>query len=147
MTAPAVDRAGSRTDVRPHGWALAGTLLALLLIFNGLLTFAVEVLYLPTYIGATPFPISAAFAAVINVVLVIAMGTVVSRPAAMSLPLLAWLVGFVVCLTSGPGGDIMLTDSWTTPLFLACGILPAGWYLFWRGFLLPAREAAKAGGR
>ncbi|WP_067893262.1 hypothetical protein [Nocardia vaccinii] len=138
---------GSPAQEQRPGFVLAGVALVLLLVFNGLLTFAVEVLYLPSYIGATPFPISAAFAAVINLVLVLGMGTVVSRPATMSLPVLAWLVGFVVCLTTGPGGDVILTDSWTTPLFLACGIVPAGWYLFWRGYILPARNSGKAATR
>lgn len=144
MTAPAIDRAGSPVDRQRPGWVLAGVVLAVLLVFNGLLTFSVEVLYLPTYIGATPFPISAAFAAVINVVLVVGMGTVVSRPATMSLPVVAWLLGFVVCLSSGPGGDVMLADNWTTPFFLACGIVPAAAYLFWRSFVLPARTAGAA---
>lgn len=147
MTAPAIGRANSPVEDQRPGFVLAGVALVVLLVFNGLLTFTVEVLYLPTYIGATPFPISAAFAAVINLVLVLGMGTVVSRPATMSLPVLAWLLGFVVCLTTGPGGDVILTDSWTTPLFLACGIVPAGWYLFWRGFVLPARNAGKATAR
>lgn len=147
MTAPAIGRAGSLMQEQRPGFVLAGFALVLLLVFNGLLTFAVEVLYLPTYIGSTPFPISAAFAAVINLVLVLGMGTVVSRPATMSLPVLAWLIGFVVCLNTGPGGDVILTDNWTTPLFLACGVIPAGWYLFWRGFILPARHAGKSAKR
>jgi hypothetical protein len=139
VTAPVIDRA--HAEPRPPGWALVGGLLAGVLTFNGLLSFAVEVLYLPTYIGSVPFPISAAFAAVGNILLVMGMGSVVSRPAPMALPVLAWLVGFVICLSSGPGGDVMLTNDWTTPLFLACGVVPVGWYLFWRGFLRPARAA------
>ncbi|WP_216899428.1 hypothetical protein [Nocardia alni] len=141
MTAPVTDTA--RAEPRPAGWALAGGLLAGLLVFNGLLSFAVEVLYLPTYLGSVPFPISAAFAAVVNILLAMGMGTIVSRPAAMALPVLAWLIGFVICLSPGPGGDVILTNDWTTPLFLACGIVPVGWYLFWRGFMRPARQAAR----
>ncbi|MQY19843.1 hypothetical protein [Nocardia macrotermitis] len=147
MTAPTIGRTESSAEEQRPGYLLAGVALAVLLVFNGLLTFAVEVLYLPSYIGATPFPISALFAAVINLVLVMGMATVVSSPAMMSLPVLVWLVGFVVCLTTGPGGDVILTDSWTTPLFLACGVIPAGGYLFWRGYVLPARNAGKAARR
>jgi hypothetical protein len=143
VTASVVDRTGSRPEARPPGWALVGGLLAGVLAFEGLLSFAVEVLYLPAYLGSTPFPISAAFAAVGNVLLVLGMGTVVARPAALALPVVAWLIGFVVCLSTGPGGDVILTDNWTTPLFLACGVVPAGWVLFRRAFVLPAREAAR----
>lgn len=144
MTAPSIDRAGAEADIKPPGWALVGALLAGVLTFNGLLSFAVEALYLPAYLGSTPFPISAAFAAIGNVLLVLGMGTVVSRPAAMGLPVIAWLIGFVICLSTGPGGDVILTDTWTTPLLLACGVVPAGWVLFRRAFVLPARELRKS---
>lgn len=143
MTAPSVARANSEPGSRPPGWAAVGTLLAGVLACNGLLSFAVEALYLPSYLGSTPFPISAAFAAVGNVLLVLGMSTVVSRPAAMALPVIAWLVGFVICLFTGPGGDVILTDSWTTPLLLACGVVPAGLLLFRRTFVLPARAATR----
>ncbi|MQY28560.1 hypothetical protein [Nocardia aurantia] len=128
---------------RPQGagalraWALLGALLAGVLVFDGLLTLVLEVLFLPSYLGGTPFPISALVAAFVNVLLVRGMATVATRPAALSLPLVAWLLGFLVCSTTGPGGDILLVDSWTAPLLLACGLVPAGFVLFRRTFLRP----------
>ncbi|MBF6174466.1 hypothetical protein IU476_23640 [Nocardia blacklockiae] len=119
------------------GWAPLGGVLAGVLVFDGVLSLALEVLYLPSYLGGTPFPISVLAAAVVNVLLVMGMGVVVARPAAMALPLLAWLLGFLICSASGPGGDVLLTDSWTSPLLLGCGLIPAGFYLFRRAFLRP----------
>ncbi|MCX4096065.1 hypothetical protein [Nocardia sp. alder85J] len=131
---------------RPAGsaraYALLGGLLAGLLVFNGLLTLVLEVLFLPAYIGGTPFPITALVAAVVNILLVRAMATVVSRPAALSLPVVAWLLGFLICSTTGPGGDILLVDNWTAPLLLACGLVPAGFVLFRRTFLRPRAAVA-----
>ncbi|MBB5912513.1 hypothetical protein BJY24_001380 [Nocardia transvalensis] len=137
MTATSIARAGGAAGVRPPGWEGLGGVLAGVLVFDGLLSLALEVLYLPTYLGATPFPITLLVAAVVNVLLVMGMGVVASRPAALALPLLAWLLGYLICATGGPGGDVMLTDSWTSPALLACGLIPAGFYLFRRTFLRP----------
>ncbi len=129
MTA-AVDRLPAPAEGRGLAWSVLGAVLVL----DGLLTLALEVLFLPLYIGGTPVPISAAVAAVVNIALIAGMGAVVARPAAMSLPLVAWLLGFLFCSTAGPGGDVMLTDNWASPLLLACGLVPAGFYLFRRAF-------------
>lgn len=114
-------------------WPMAG-LLAAVLVFDGLLTLVLEVLFLPIYVGGHPFPITAVIAAVVNVLLVRAMGLVVTRPAAMGLPLIAWLFGYLVCASPGPGGDIMLVADWTAALLLALGLAPAAFYLFRRAF-------------
>ncbi|MFI5777939.1 hypothetical protein [Nocardia sp. NPDC051570] len=133
MTAASIDRVRGADQARGPAWSVLGAVLVL----DGLLSLALEVLYLPTYVGSTPVPISAGVAAVVNVALIAGMGVVVTRPAALSLPLVAWLLGFLICSTAGPGGDVMLTDDWTSPLLLACGLVPAGFYLFRRAF--PAR--------
>ncbi|MCM6775888.1 hypothetical protein NDR87_17395 [Nocardia sp. CDC159] len=134
MTAASIDRLEPAAETRGPAWSVLGAVLAVVLVLDGLLSLALEVLYLPTYIGATPFPIAAAVAAVGNVALIAGMGAVVDRPAAMSLPLIAWLFGFLICSTAGPGGDVLLTDDWASPLLLACGLIPAGFYLFRKAF-------------
>lgn len=139
MTATSIGRTHTVPEDQLPGWAALGGVLAGVLVFEGFLSLALEVLYLPAYLGGTPFPISVVAAAVVNVLLVMGMGVVVSRPAAMALPLLAWLLGFLLLSTTGPGGDVLLTDSWTSPLLLACGLIPAGFYLFRRAFLRPRR--------
>ncbi|MGY2063753.1 hypothetical protein ACW9HQ_53395, partial [Nocardia gipuzkoensis] len=98
MTA-AIDRMPAAAAGRGFGWSVLGAVLAAVLVFDGLLTLALEVLFLPLYIGGTPFPITAAVAAVVNIALIAAMGVVVDRPAALSLPLVAWLLGFLFCST------------------------------------------------
>jgi hypothetical protein len=108
-------------------------------VFDGLLSLVLEVLYLPTYLGATPFPIAAAVAAVVNVLLVWGMRVVTARPAGLALPVLAWLLGFLICSATGPGGSVLLTDTWPTPLLLACGLIPVGIVLFRATFLRRVR--------
>ncbi|MFF0491604.1 hypothetical protein ACWDSJ_20250 [Nocardia sp. NPDC003482] len=135
MTAAAVGRAG--VAARGPVWGVVGALVAGVLVVDGVLSLALEVLYLPMYVGATPVPVTAAVAAVVNVLLVAGMGVVASRPAALGLPLIAWLLGYLICSTAGPGGDVLLPADWTALLLLACGLIPAGFYLFRRAF--PAR--------
>ncbi|MFC9893870.1 hypothetical protein ACFVMC_09265 [Nocardia sp. NPDC127579] len=118
-----------------------------LLVVSGLFTLAVEVLYLPFYLGrsglpapeaavvaadfaiagtggATPFPLTAALAAVLNVLLVAAMATLTDSIRIMLLPLLAWAFGFFVCTIPGPGGDLMLLSNWSTLLLFLGGVIP-----------------------
>ncbi|RDI52994.1 hypothetical protein [Nocardia mexicana] len=137
MTAAAIDRTPAASGVQPPGWAALGATLAGVLVFEGLLSLVLEVFYLPTYVGSTPLPFPILVAAVVNVLLVMGMGVVTNRPAAMALPLAAWLFGFLLCATTGPGGDVLLTDSWTAPVLLAGGLIPAGFYLFRRVFVRP----------
>ncbi|WP_231951248.1 hypothetical protein [Nocardia terpenica] len=136
MTA-AVDRRDAAGVTR--GFSPLGGLLAGLLVFDGLVTVVLEALFLPLYAGSTPLPLTALVAAVVNVLLVLGMGTVVSRPMFMALPLLAWMLGFLLCSSGGPGGDIVLEDSWPTLALLACGLIPAGFVLFRRAFPAPQR--------
>lgn len=130
MTAATTSRV-TEVPGRPRiAWPLVGGLLAAALVFDGFVSALLEVLYLPLYLGATPFPIVVLVAVVVNIALVLGMRVVVARPAAAALPILAWLLGFLICSTAGPGGDVLLTDRWTSPLLLACGVVPVGFYLF-----------------
>ncbi|QLY32765.1 hypothetical protein [Nocardia huaxiensis] len=138
--------------------------IAVLLVLDGLITVVLEVLYLPLYAGrgtlaeasgplmaeplaaatttgAVPVPIAALVAAVVNVLLVMGMGTISQRPAVMLLPLLAWTLGFLLLASTGPGGDVMLIGDWPTMLLFLCGLVPAGLYLYWR---VTARAVARA---
>ena len=141
MTAAAPNRVAGVPGGSRYAWPVVGGLLAAILVLDGLLSVILEVLYLPLHIGATPFPIAALVAAVVNVLLVMGMRAVATRPAATALPVIGWLFGFLICSTTGPGGDVLLTDSWTSPLLLACGIVPVGLYLFWQSFLRPKEPA------
>lgn len=102
------------------------------LVLNGLITLALEVLYLPTYLGTVAFPLSAVLAGVVNVLLVMGVRSVTHRIGAALLPLGAWTFGFLACSVTGPGGDIMLGSDWRTLLLLFCGLAPPLLYLYFR---------------
>ncbi|MBP2189260.1 hypothetical protein [Nocardia goodfellowii] len=152
MTTTVPKRADAAAD--PAERAPRGVLMTVL-VLSGLFTLAVEVLYLPLYLGrsgvpapepavvaaglavagtggATPFPITALVAAVLNVLLVAAMGTLTSRLRIMLLPLLAWAFGFFLCSIPGPGGDLMLLSDWPTLVLLLGGTIPPLLYAVFR---------------
>lgn len=96
-----------------------------LLVFDGILTAVLAVLFLPARLGTVPFPVSVLVAGVVNVLLVLGARTVTDRTSRMALPVIGWFVGIVLCMT-GPGGDGLLLADWRTLLLLVCGLVPAG---------------------
>ncbi|MEV0245210.1 hypothetical protein AB0H76_01325 [Nocardia sp. NPDC050712] len=144
MTATVDKRAAPAADPAERAPRLV---LMTTLVLSGFFTLAFEVLYLPFYLGrsgvpapeagvqaaglavagtggATPFPLTALLAAVLNVLLVAAMGTLTTSARVMLLPVLAWAFGFFLCSIPGPGGDIMLLSDWSTLLLLLGGLIP-----------------------
>lgn len=107
-------------------------LILVVLVIDAFITLALEVLYLPTYFGSTAVPLSGVLAGVVNILLVMGARAVSTRVAAMFLPLAAWTFGFLVCASTGPGGDIMLASDWRTVLLLFCGLVPPLIYLYIR---------------
>ncbi|WP_039800597.1 hypothetical protein [Nocardia araoensis] len=134
MTTQIDDHAGDRAPVAsgatrvPVG--LLGSMILVILTVDALLTLALEVLYLPTYLGSVAFPISAAVAGVVNVLLVAGARSVTRRPAILGLPVVAWTFGFLVCASAGPGGDVLLGSDWRTALLLFAGLLPPLAYIY-----------------
>ncbi|NMN97663.1 hypothetical protein [Antrihabitans stalactiti] len=101
-----------------------------LLIVDGFVTLVLEALYLPTYLGATAFPISAVVAGFVNVGLLLLARTVTDNHMLIGAPLAMWLIGFVAAVSSGPGGDIVLTLDWPTLLLFVLGVFPAAALLY-----------------
>lgn len=101
-----------------------------MLTFDGFLCAVLSVLFLPLDIGATPFPVTILLAAVVNLLLVIGARIVTTSARKAALPLVGWLVGFLVCMVPGPGGDLLLLGDWRTLLLLIAAVAPAGVYLF-----------------
>lgn len=99
------------------------------LIFDGFLCAVLAVIFLPSYLGTTPFPVSILVAAVVNLVLVIAARTVTTAGKA-ALPLAGWIAGFLLCMVGGPGGDVLVLSSPLTLLLLVGALAPAVVYLF-----------------
>ncbi|MEV6767165.1 hypothetical protein AB0N05_00885 [Nocardia sp. NPDC051030] len=157
MTAAVGARPGDSelTVVAGRGWL--GAVIGGLLAVDALITLVLEVLFLPIYAGqarvpgsepvlamaaplastsmtegAIPVPVTVLVAAIVNVLLVMGMSVVTSKIPVMIIPLMVWTLGFLVCASTGPGGDIMLMSDWPTMLLLIAGLLPAGLYLYWR---------------
>ena len=107
------------------------------LVFDGFLSAVLGVLFLPTYIGAVAFPISALVSGLVNVALVFLARTITGPNRRAGWPLVGWAFGFLLCTFGGPGGDIVLPQSWQSLLMLALGIGPAGYFVF-RGEPAPA---------
>ncbi len=96
------------------------------LLVDAVLLAVIEVLFLPSYIGPVPFPITAAVAAVTTPLLVSAAGQLSLRPGVAAAPLAVWFGTVFVFSTLGPGGDVMLPGGdWRTTLFLCAGALPS----------------------
>ncbi|MCQ4119933.1 hypothetical protein [Rhodococcus tibetensis] len=126
-----------------HTDVLARVTLALL-VFDGFLCAVLAVLFLPMYLGATPFPVSILVAGAVNVALVIAARSATGRVGSAALPLVGWTAGFLLCMLGGPGGDILLLASaWTLLLFLGGLISPAA-YLWKVGSAVPPTSPVSA---
>lgn len=138
MTAVDEPTAGSgaaRPGHRPPPAGLAsalGPIIGAVLVFDALLTLGLEVLFLPLYLGTIAFPIAAPIAGIVNVALMYGMRAVSQRVSVMLLPLGVWTFGFLICSTTGPGGDIMLAGDWRTLLLLACGLIAPLLFIYFR---------------
>ncbi|WP_345493100.1 hypothetical protein [Nocardia callitridis] len=109
-----------------------GPVIVFFLVLDALITLALEVLFLPTYVGATVVPVSGVLAGVVNVLLVMGVRTVSHRMVIMTLPIVAWAFGFLISASTGPGGDILLGSNWRTVLLLFCGLVPPLLYIYVR---------------
>ncbi|MEV6214383.1 hypothetical protein [Nocardia sp. NPDC051833] len=107
-------------------------LIVVLLLVDALITLALEVLFLPLYVGAVALPVAALLAAPINVGLVYGMESVTSRLGFAFAPIVVWVFGFLVAASRGPGGDVLLGSDGRTLLLLACGVLAPAAYLYYR---------------
>lgn len=129
---PAAGRAERLGHADP---GLAGIVLAVLAV-DGVISAVVGALFLPSYVGSIPFPISALISGVLNLALVWAAMQWTDSVRLAALPLWAWL-GTVVAMTfGGPGGDIIFAGhgvmAYGALLFIALGALPPAWLLWWR---------------
>jgi hypothetical protein len=106
-----------------------------LLAVDGVLSAIGGALFLPSYIGAVPFPVSALASGLVNAALVWAAGPWTSRPLLAALPVWTWLLTVFVMARPGPGGDVVFGGQGITGyspfLLLAAGALLPFWVL-WR---------------
>jgi hypothetical protein len=100
------------------------------LALDGVLSAVAGALFLPLYIGAVPFPISALISGLVNAALVWAGLQWSSRLRLAALPLWTWLLTVMVLLIGGPGGDIVFGGAGvmqaSSLIFILLGALPPG---------------------
>jgi hypothetical protein len=127
-----VDRfaAGQRSDLTVFRVAI----LALLAV-DGVLSAICGAIFLPSYIGSVPFPVSALISGALNAVLVWAAGRWTSSARIAALPLWTWLLAVLLMCRPGPGGDVIFAGrgamAYGLFLLLAAGLVPSFWVL-WR---------------
>ncbi|MFR9729909.1 hypothetical protein ACL03H_11825 [Saccharopolyspora sp. MS10] len=110
------------------------------LLLDAVVLALAELLFLPLWIGSTPFPITTAVAAVTTPLLVSEAGRLAPRRRVAAAPLVVWFATVFVFGLFGPGGDVVLLgDDLRTLLLIGAGTLPSAMML---GIVL-GRSAAK----
>lgn len=99
--------------------------LLVLLFLDGVIIGILSVAFLSLHIAAVPAPIGIAIAAIGNALLLwLASG--IARPPLNWIPVFGWGLVVLICLSGGPGGDVMFPSDWRlAALILAGGAAPA----------------------
>ncbi len=104
-----------------------------LLAVDGVLSAVGGALFLPSYIGEVPFPISALLSGLVNMSLVWAAARWTTSTRLAALPLWTWLLTVLAMCLPGPGDDIIFAGrgvfAYSPLLLLGVGLLPPFWML------------------
>jgi hypothetical protein len=107
-----------------------------LLAVDGVLSAIGGALFLPSYLGAIPFPVSALVSGALNAALVWVAGRWTTSARVAALPLWTWLLAVLFMCQTGPGGDVIFAGrgimAYGLFLLLAAGLLPPVWVLLRR---------------
>ena len=124
---PAADAAVPPDAPLPHGRrrGVHNPGLLALLVLDGLLLGAIGLVLTPMYAGGFPAPVGAVLSVVTLPWLVLRAGELDPRPSLAGGPLFAWLLAVGVLGLGGPGGDVLLPETWQS-LLLVFGGLFAG---------------------
>jgi hypothetical protein len=96
------------------------------LLLDAVLLALIEMLFLPAYLGAVQFPITAAVAAVTTPLLVAEASRLSSGRGVALAPFAVWFITLFVFGALGPGGDMVLVGSdWRTILLIGAGTVPS----------------------
>ena len=99
-----------------------------LLAVDGVISAVGGALFLPSYIGPIPFPISAVISGLLNAALVWAAGHWTSSARVAALPLWTWLLTVLLMGVPGPGGDMIFGGrgamAYSPFLLLVVGAVP-----------------------
>lgn len=100
------------------------------LTLDGFLCALGAVLFLPAYLGSTPFPVSGLIAGAANVLLVRVAYSVSHDGGRAALPVGGFALGLLLAMLGGPGGDVLVLADWRLLVLLAGGVLPPVVQLF-----------------
>ena len=129
-------RAASAEDAGATDPAIRFVVLALLAV-DGVLSALTAALFLPSYIGSVPFPISGLLSGLLNAALVWAAGRWTRSSRVAALPLWTWLLTVAVISMGGPGDDVILGGqglmAYGALLLIVLGVVPPAWVLWRRG--------------
>lgn len=119
-----------------------------LLAVDGVLSAVATALLLPSYLGARPFPVSAAVGGMVNAALVWAGLRWSESLRLAALPLWTWLLTVAAMAFGGPGDDVIFAGrgvmAYGVLVMIVLGSAPPAW-LLWRRHRAVA--AAPASGR
>lgn len=104
-------------------------ILLVVLAVDGVISALIGAFFLPLYLGAVPFPISAVVSGALNAALVWAGAQVTPSLRLAALPLWTWLATVAGLTFGGPGGDVVFgATNWgaiALVLLLVLGVAPA----------------------
>lgn len=131
------------TGARPHtglaevgGTGSAARLVVLTLLgVDGALCAVASALFLPSYVGSQPFPVSALIGGLVNAALVWAGMHWTESLRLAALPLWIWLVTVALMTLGGPGDDVIFAGrgvmTYSILVMILLGSAPPAW-LLWR---------------
>lgn len=93
-----------------------------LLTFDGALLGVFGLVFTPLYLGELPLPVGALLSVALLPWLVTRAGEIDPRPALAGAPLLAWLIVIGVLGLVGPGGDVLLPQTWQSVVLIFGGL-------------------------
>ncbi|MGH4008539.1 MAG: hypothetical protein ACRDTH_10365 [Pseudonocardiaceae bacterium] len=115
------------------------------LVFDAVALAAVELLYLPLWVGTVPIPVTILLAVVSTRWLVRSAAELGGSRWVAAVPLVVWLLALGVLGVAGPGGDVLLPADWRSLLLLGGGLFPAALVLG-RALARPAGATSASGG-
>lgn len=117
-----------------------------LLFLDGVISAVLAALFLPSYLGAVPFPISAVISGLVNAALAWAARHWTASPRVAALPLWAWLATVLVITFGGPADDTIFGGrglmGYGVLLLIVFGTVPPGWVLWKNRRRIEAAQAS-----
>jgi hypothetical protein len=105
------------------------TLVLTVLLVDIVLLAVVETMFVSLSAGGTPLPLSAVVALVTTPLLVRRAGELATGTPGAVLVFLGWVVVITALWIGGPGGDVLLLDTWPSYALIIAGLFPGGFTL------------------